>query len=752
MPELLLELFSEEIPARMQARAAEDLVRLVSEALAPLTPSEARGFSGPRRIAMAATLADGVAESRTSERGPRVSAPEQALAGFLRKHGAAREQLRQEGEFWVLERVVSGIDAKTLVAREIPGVPRRFPWPKSMRWGGTSAFTWVRPLRRILCILDGDVVPFDLRDGDDDGHGLSAGNVTEGHRFLAPDPFTVRSAADWREKLLAHGVIVDAADRRGKIMHGLRDLAESRGLTVVEDAGLLDEVAGLVEWPVPLLGRIDAAYMGLPPEVMQVSMRVNQRYFALRDAEGRAAPWFAFAANIAATDGGAAIIAGNERVLRARFADARHFWDLDRKQTLESRVAALDAVTFHAKLGSQGDRVRRLVRLAGEIAPLIGADVALVQRAALLAKADLTTGMVGEFPELQGVMGRYYALHDGESEAVADAIRDHYAPKGPADTVPTDRVSISVALADKIGTLAGFFAIGEKPTGAGDPYALRRAALGVIRIVRENRLRLYLRLIIQHEFQAVGLSAISGGAEADEPNAEPSVKLVVPAKAAIQGRGLGGAAPDSRFRGNDDSYHDLENEPAAWEQNPKSSEAIKQAETEGLLAFLAERLRVQLRAEGARHDVLAAVLGTGLDDDLIRLLARTDAVADLLGTDDGKNLLAGYKRAANILRIEEKKDGPHGGAVDVNALERSEEVALAAALDAVGADLEPLIAAEDFSGAMSALATLRPPLDAFFENVTVNDPRPDLRRNRLRLLSRVRAAMHLAADFSKIEG
>jgi glycyl-tRNA synthetase beta chain len=682
MPELLLELFSEEIPARMQARAADDLVRLVGEALAPLSPVDARSFFGPRRIALVATVAAGVAETRGSERGPRRTAPEQAVAGFLRKHGASQADLREEGDFWVLEKVSPGIDAATLIARELPGVLRRFPWPKSMRWGGTSAFTWVRPLRRILCLLDGATVPFDLRDGADDGHGLASSNITEGHRFLAPEPFAVGSAAEWQVGLRERRVIADAGERRAIIDAGLRDLAGRHALTVVEDAGLLDEVAGLVEWPVVLLGRIDAAFMDLPAEVMQVSMRVNQRYFALRDAAGNAAPYFAFVANIAANDGGKAIVAGNERVLRARFADARHFWDLDRKQTLDSRVPSLDKVVFHAKLGSQGDRVRRLERLAGVIAPMVGADPALAQRAALLAKADLVTGMVGEFPELQGVMGRYYALHDGEDTSVADAIRDHYAPKGPTDDVPMARVSVAVALADKIDLLTGFFAIGEKPTGSGDPYALRRAALGIIRIVRERKLRL-------------DLSALFSQA--------------------------GTALPTSP-------------EPGA------------------LLEFVAERLRVQLRAEGARHDILAAVLAFGVDDDLVRLLARTDAVAHLLGSDDGRNLLAGYKRAANILRIEEKKDGPHDGFLDNSLLEAPEETALAAALGAVEADVSGLLRAERFPIAMEVLASLRPKLDAFFDQVTVNDPRPDIRRNRLRLLSRVRDAMHLAADFSKIEG
>jgi glycyl-tRNA synthetase beta chain len=451
---------------------------------------------------------------------------------------------------------------------------------------------------------------------------------------------------------------------------------------VVDDPGLLDEVAGLVEWPVPLLGAIDPAYMDLPPEVMQVSMRVNQRYFATRDPTGNAAPFFVFVANVVATDAGRTIIAGNERVLRARFADARHFWDHDRTVRLDSRVAALDKVTFHAKLGSQGERVQRSVRLAGEIAPLVGADPVQARRAALLSKADLTTGMVGEFPELQGVMGRYYALHDGEDAAVADAIRDHYAPRGPGDAVPADPVGIAVALADKLDLLAAFFAIGEKPTGSGDPYALRRAALGIIRIIRENGLRLPLRRLIE-----------------------------------------AAAAP-------------LDAQPDADE----------------VLAFLAERLRVQLRVEGARHDVLAAVLGTGLDDDFARVLVRTDAVAAFLATDDGANLLTAYRRAANILRIEEKKDGPHDGPVDPALLHLPEEEHLAGALDRVEPDIAGAIRDEAFAVAMAGLAALRPPLDGFFDRVTVNDAQSELRHNRLRLLARVRAAMNLAADFSRIEG
>ena len=684
MPELLLELFSEEIPARMQARGAEDLARLVAAALAPLEPAAVQTFCGPRRIALAARVKVGVAATSSVERGPRVSAPEQALAGFLRKHGAAREQLRQEGEFWVLDKTSAGIDAAALIAREIPPLLRRFPWPKSMRWGGTSAFTWVRPLRRILCILDGETVPFDLREGEDDGHGLASGNLTEGHRFMAPEVFAVRSVKEWHEALRAHHVMADAAERRAMIEAGLRDAAAARGLAIVEDAGLLDEVAGLVEWPVPLIGAIDPAFMDLPPEVMQVSMRVNQRYFALRDGTGAVAPYFAFVANIAARDGGAAIIAGNERVLRARFADARHFWDADRAQTLASRVPALEGITFHAKLGTQGARVRRIVHLAAVIALQVGADKALAERAALLAKADLVTGMVGEFPELQGVMGRYYARHDGENDAVADAVRDHYAPKGAADAVPEAPVSVAVALADKIDMLAAFFAVGEKPTGSGDPFALRRAALGIIRIIRENALHLPLASLF-----AAALHAL------DKPGDVPE-----------------------------------------------------------LCDFVAERLRVQLRSEGARHDVLAAVMARpDADYDLLRLLARSDAVAAMLGTEDGANLLAGYRRAANILRIEEKKDGPHDGPVEAALLAAPEESHLFDALARVETDVAHLIDEEEnFPAAMESLATLRRPLDNFFDKVTVNDSRPEIRRNRLRLLARVRAAMHLAADFSRLEG
>lgn len=679
MAELLLELFSEEIPARMQARGAADLARLIGDALKPLSPADIRTFHTPRRLTLVAQVATATEAARISERGPRSSAPEQALAGFLKKHNASRDDLREDGGYWVLEKTTEATPAATLIAGAMPGLLRRFPWPKSMRWGGTSQFAWVRPLRRILCLLDGAVVPFDLRDGADDGHGLASADLTEGHRFHAPGAFAVTGFADYAEKLRAAHVILDAAERQRIIAEGIARLAAEKGLSVVDDPGLLDEVAGLTEYPVPLLGCIEDRFMDLPPEVMQVSMRVNQRYFALRTAEGKAAPFFAFAANVAAADGGAAIAHGNARVLSARFADARHFWDLDRKATLESLLPALDRVTFHARLGTQGERARRIARLARTIAKRIGADADQAERAGLLAKADLVSGMVGEFPELQGVMGGYYAVHDGEAPDVAAAIRDHYAPKGAGDAVPAAPVSVAVALADKIDQLAGFFAVGEKPTGSGDPFALRRAALGVIRLIRDNGLRLTLR---------------------DALRAAQAPETVV----------------------ND------------------------------LLAFIAERLRVQLRADGARHDILAAVFAAGDDDDLVRVLARTDAVAGFVATPEGADLLAAYKRAANILRIEDRKDGPHVGALDPALFREPSESALSEALNAAEPAARAALDAEDYPAAMTALAGLRTPVDAFFTDVMVNAAEPELRRNRLRLLTRLRAAMDTVADFSQIEG
>jgi glycyl-tRNA synthetase beta chain len=709
MAELLLELFCEEIPARMQARAAEDLSALLGKALteAGLATKGVRGFYGPRRIGVVATVAASTEAKFEEVRGPLMIAPEVSITAFKSKHADWNFEPRdakgkQPNELRIFAyRNVPSRPASDVIAGILPALIRAFPWPKSMRWGGTSSMVWVRPLKRILCVLDGAVVPFTLAQGADDGHGLASGDVAEGHRIISPGAFSVQDFAEYKAELAERQVVLEAEDRARMIRDGITALAAAEGLDVVPDEALIAEVAGLVEWPVPLLGRIDDAFMDLPPEVMRTTMRVNQRYFALRKPDGTAAPRFALVANIAAPDGGAAIIAGNERVLRARLADARFFWDLDRKQKLESFLPKLDSVVFHAKLGTQGQRVARLENLAGLIAEKLSTDAALARRAARLAKADLASGMVGEFPELQGVMGRYYALAQGEDARVAEAIAAHYRPTGAGDAVPTEPVAIAVALADKIDQLLGFFNVGERPTGSGDPFALRRAALGVIRIIRENRLRL------------------------------PIIEVA-------------------------DAYRlTIRNWPGTKLDGLKNfGSSGRQAWTIGLevLDFLAERLRVQLRGEGARHDVVAAVFGATPDDDVNRLLARADAVRGFVESEAGANLLAAHRRAVNILRIEEKRDGhAFDTGYEAHLLKLPEEAALAAALEEAGSCIRLDIEAEDFERAMEAMAGLRAPVDAFFEKVIVNDPAPELRRNRLRLLARLRAAMDAVADFSKIE-
>ncbi|KAA2214297.1 glycine--tRNA ligase subunit beta [Teichococcus oryzae] len=723
MPELLLELFSEEIPARMQARAAEDLQRLMGEALkgAGLQAASLRTLYGPRRLTLVAELPEGTAEVREERRGPRADATGPALEGFLRSTGLTRDQLetREVKGTAYLYAVIHrpGRPTPAVLAEIIPNLLRRFPWPKSMRWGGTSGFIWVRPLKRILCLFNGAVVPFSLANGEDDGHGLVAANLTEGHRILSPGAFAVADYADYAAQLAGRHVVIDPAERAKLVRDGIAALAAAEGVEVVPDEGLVAEVAGLVEWPVPLLGRIDDAFMDLPPELMRTTMRVNQRYFALRRPDGTAAPFFAVVSNIAAKDGGRAVVGGNERVLRARLSDARFFWDLDRRQTLESYLPKLDGVVFHAKLGSQGQRVRRLERLARWLAGRLGADPSLAARAARLAKADLATGLVGEFPELQGIIGRYYAAKDGEDPRVAEAVAAHYRPMGPGDSVPEEPVAVAVALADKLDQLAGFFAADERPTGSGDPYALRRAALGVIRILRENGLRLSLSDALAEAFfgypQAVGMTA------------EPEFGMAVAQEAMKNG-----------FR-----------------PDPKSDHPpMVAAFAAGLLDFLADRLRVQLRAEGERHDVLAATFSAGGGDDLVRLLARASALRGFLEGEDGANLLAAARRAANILRIEDKKDGPHRPETDPALFAAEEERALSAALDAALPKAHAALAAEDDGAAMLALAELRAPVDAFFDKVVVNDADARLRRNRLGLLARLRDAIDQVADFSKIEG
>ena len=744
MPELLLEFLSEEIPARMQARAAEDLARLLGEALKPagLALEAPRTLHGPRRIALIATLPAATPSSEREEKGPRLGAPEAALGGFARKHAlpeAAVAAMRaatgtsdvpvheadglvilarpeKSGASFLLRLRNPARPSAEVLAEAIPALIRRFPWPKSMRWG-TSDLIWVRPLQRILCVLDGAVVPLALAEGGDAAHGLRSADLTEGHRIQSPGAFAVTSAASYEAGLRARSVIPGAAERERLIEAGIAAMAGAEGLEVVPDRGLLAEVAGLVEWPVPLLGRIDEAFMDLPPELMRTTMRVNQRYFALRHPDGRPAARFALVANIAAHDGGAAIVGGNERVLRARLSDARFFWDLDLKQPPDAFLPKLDAAVFHAKLGTQGDRVRRLERLARHIAPMVGAEPDLAARAARLAKADLASGMVGEFPELQGVMGRYYALHAGEDPRVAEAVGAHYRPMGPGDAVPSEPVAVAVALADKLDQLAGFFAADERPTGSGDPYALRRAALGVIRIVRENRLRLPLGDAIAEAF--------FGYPMAQGATASPEFGMAV----AAERMNAGWKAPS-------DSMH------------PPMVAAFAQ----GVVEFLAERLRVQMRAEGLRHDLVAAAFGISGDDDLNRLLARADALRDFLSTPEGADLLAAYRRAANILRIEEKKDGrSHAAAIRPDLLRLPEEIALAAALEAARPQVRAALAREDFAAAMAALAPLRAPVDAFFDRVTVNDPDRELRGNRLGLLALLRGAMDELADIARIE-
>ncbi len=671
MAEFFIELFSEEIPARMQAAAAQELLRICSAAFAELSLANVRTFYGPRRIALAAQIAPEKPGGVMEARGPRDYAPEAALAGFLGKYQASREEIVAEGGYFWLRRDEKPVAAAELIATVLAPALAKFAWPKSMRWGQSAEFTWVRPLRRVVCLLDGMVVPFSLGP-------VVAGNETEGHRVHAPGAFAVVSAADWAEKLRAHYVVVDQDARRLMIAEGLAERAASLGLSIAEDAGLLDEVTGLVEWPVALIGRIDADYMELPPEVRELSMKVNQKYFALRDAAQKPAAYFAFVANLAAEDGGAAIIAGNERVLRARLADARHFWDLDCKTPLDALLPKLERITFHAKIGTQRERVTRIAALAVEIAAALGAEAhqrKQAEWAGLLSKADLVTGMVGEFPELQGVMGGYYAERgtgEWDGAVVGPAIKTHYQPKGPSDAVPEGIVAISVALADKLDTLTKFFEIGEKPTGSGDPYALRRAALGVIRIVLENRLTLPLNGLIG---------------------------------------------------GNRD-----------------------------LFAFIIERLRVKLRSEGERFDILDAVLSAGAEDDLLRIMQRVNAVRDFLETANGTNLLVAYRRAANILKIEDAKDGPHTSDLSSFTPSVEEESALLRALQTIQDSSVDDFRQGKFGAAMAGLAQLRAPVDAFFEKVTVNDSEPKIRLNRLRLLAQLRDTMHQIADFSKIEG
>ncbi len=687
MAELLLELLSEEIPARMQARAADDLKRVAGDGLkaAGLAFDRIEIYVTPRRLALVVVgLPTQQSDVEEEKRGPRIDAPEQAVQGFLRANGVTLDQCEkrktEKGEFWFTVVRQKGRTTAAVLAERAPDWIRGISWPKSMRWA-RNTFTYVRPLHSVLCVFDGKTIDGKLDLG---GASVTFGSSTVGHRFLAPEPFAVKDFADYKKQLTKAKVVLDAAERRAIIERDATALAQAHGLAFAMDEGLLNEVAGLVEWPVVLMGSIDKAFMDLPPEVLTVSMRQHQKYFRLDDADGNIAPRFIVVANMETTDGGKTVVAGNERVLRARLSDAQFFWDQDRKKKLETRVAALKDRVFHAKLGTDFERAQRIRKLAVDLAQYIsGADKASVARAASLCKADLTTGMVGEFPELQGTMGNYYAIQDGEPIEVAMAIADHYSPVGPTDSCPTAPVSVAVALADKIDTLTGFFAIDEKPTGSKDPFALRRAALGVIRLIVENKLRVPLSSVFIDA--AMGHNASSDGKE--------------------------------------------------------------------LMAFFADRLKVALKDKGVRHDLIDAVFALGGEDDLVRLLARVDALGKFLATDDGANLLVAFRRAANILKIEEKKDAKaYDGGVDPAKLSQSEEKALADGLAVAEAAIHASLEQEDFAGAMSALSRLRAPVDAFFDKVTVNADDPALRANRLNLLARIRAALGGVADFSRIEG
>jgi glycyl-tRNA synthetase beta chain len=664
MPQLLLELFSEEIPARMQGQAAKDLERMAREHLAAagFLPEALKTFAGPRRLTLVVEgLPLAQADRKEELKGPRVGAPQQAMDGFLRKAGLTQDQLVEQNGVWMAFVEKKGRPTGEIVAEMVEAIVRGFAWPKSMTWG-TGKLRWVRPLKRILCVLDREVVPFEI-------DGIASGDVTEGHRFMGEaKPFVAKDFDEYSAGLEAHFVVLDVEERKERILEGCKTLCFARHLELVEDIGLLEEVAGLAEWPTPVLGDMDPSFLDLPPEVIRTSMRTHQKYFAVRKpGEAGLAPHFITVANIEAKDGGKVIAAGNAKVLSARLADARFFWDEDRKAGFEPWLEKLNGVTFHAKLGTMAQRVERIVALAGEIAPLVGADVEKAKEAARLAKADLASGMVGEFPELQGLMGGYYAREAGVDPEIAAAIQDHYKPQGPSDAVPTAPVSVAVALADKLDTLVGFFAIDEKPTGSKDPYALRRAALGVIRIILDNGLRL----------------------------------------------------PLAKFG------------------------------KEDLLAFFADRLKVTLKDQGKRHDLVDAVFALG-DDDLARIVARVEALDGFLKTDDGKNLLAGYKRASNILKAEEKKGPLPEGQAEEPAADSAAEVGLYQALRLLDRPLKDALAKEDFTGAMAQLAELRGPVDAYLDGVFVNDP--EHRDNRLKTLAAVRAAMGQVADFGLVAG
>jgi len=711
MPQLLLEILSEEIPARMQAKAEADLVKALMDGLtaAGLIPEGIKGFSGPRRlVAVVEGLPVKSADVVEDVIGPKEGAPEAAIQGFLKKAGltdlsqAHVHDVPKKGRVYVAHVRKAGKSTADVIAALVPQIIRGFHWPKSMRWG-TGDLRWVRPISRILCTFDGEVVPFEIE-------GIKSDAYTEGHRVMGRGPFKVRRFDDYEDVLKNKGrVILDREERKEIILTDAKQLCAAQNLELVDDIGLLEEVAGLAEHPVVIMGDMDKSFLDLPPEVIKLSMRTHQKYFAVRDplkTDGGLAPKFIVVANLDAADGGKKIAEGNSRVLSARLNDARFFWDNDRKVKLEDRFAKLGNIVFHEKLGTVKDKAERVMALAKELAPKVGADPAQAERAAKLAKCDLVSDMVGEFAELEGVMGRYYATLQGEPQAVADAVRDHYKPKGPSDEVPSNPVSVAVALADKLDTLVGFWAIDEKPTGSKDPFALRRAALGVIRIILTRSIRIQL---------GSGPRSHIGNSEIVE-----ALRLLSVEK---------GGGPVS----------------GVWDGEP-------QAFVDSLFAFFADRLKVHLRDVGARHDLIDAVFALG-EDDLVLIVKRVEALGEFLATEDGKNLLAGYKRAANILVIEEKKDGKSYSGEGVSMSGDPAEVdALVSALKKAAPEASGALDKEDFAGAMKALSKLRGPVDAFFDKVTVNADVAEVRVNRLRILSQIRDALGRVADFSKVEG
>jgi glycyl-tRNA synthetase beta chain len=743
MPDLLLEFFSEEIPARMQARAADDLKKMVTDRLiaAGLTYDGAKAFATPRRLALTVQGVPARQPDLKEERkGPKVGAPDQAIAGFLRAAGLtsidqAKVQADKKGDFYVAMTEKAGQATLDVLATMIPEIVRTFPWPKSMRWG-SGKLNWVRPLHSIVATFGPEteepvVVPFDI-------DGIKGGDVTRGHRFMAPGEIKVKRFDDYVAKLEQAKVVLDPARRMDMIRADAKNLAFAQGYELVEDESLLAEVAGLVEWPVVLMGEFDKSFLAIPGEVIRSTIRTNQKCFVLRDpSTAKLVNKFILVANIEATDGGKAIVAGNERVIRARLSDAKFFYESDLKTRLEDRLPKFDGIVFHEKLGTQGERIGRITALAGQLAPLVGADVAKAERAAQLCKADLLTEVVGEFPELQGLMGRYYAEAQNEDEAVAHACEDHYKPKGPDDLVPADSVSVAVALADKIDTLVGFWAIDENPTGSKDPYALRRAALGLIRIVIDNQLRLQLRRLLWRHFGAV---------ERDESLAA-AFAVLHPLHDQIVN--ISGTDIELAMK-----LEVLVSESKRKIASPKLVQAHSYiTQTRDLMSFFADRLKVQLREQGARHDLVDAVFALEGQDDLLMIVRRVEALAQFLATDDGKNLLAVVKRASNILRIEEKKDGKsYNGSVDAKLLDAPEEKALAGAVATAKSEAAAAVAKEDFAAAMTAMARLRPFVDAFFDKVTVNTDDKAVRANRLTLLNEIREATRAVADFSKIEG